>query len=346
MAKLAQVLTLVAALVATAPLVADPPCDPDDAPKPLKGPELYVQNSNPAPIQTFYGSLLGRLDGKSPGNDTLVGPYYRLSTDQTLPADRLTLGVTFDGAKPQVTCDGVTLKADRIQVDTGGRVNVLTAEGQVMARFDTIDGNRVVLPPGASFNVAPVFRTGPGRRIIGVHLGQVSEAVAYHLGEDAKSIVMITSVMDGYPAQKAGLKKHDVISHIEGRSPASAARLREVLRAKGEGDTVQLRIRRGAQAIEVSVPTAQQAAAQSPFYAYWDPKMTVLNRNQLIYTPTVTHEYFTYRDKNTATAPTNPKKEKRGETRASDDKATLRRIEERLKKVEDLLRQMTKDGRI
>ncbi|MCK6478028.1 MAG: PDZ domain-containing protein, partial [Phycisphaerales bacterium] len=52
----------------------------------------------------------------------------------------------------------------------------------------------------------------------------------------------VDSVLEGLPAEKAGLKVHDIIVAIDGDKPVSQDRLREILRTKKPGDTIKLSV--------------------------------------------------------------------------------------------------------
>ena len=100
----------------------------------------------------------------------------------------------------------------------------------------------------------------PHRLRLGVTLNPPSSALAGHLGLDAEDTLFISQVVDGKAGDKAGLRKHDIITHIEGRRPATKKRLGNVLKKKEPGQTVVLRVvRRGTpRDIDVVLEAEQQ----------------------------------------------------------------------------------------
>lgn len=66
--------------------------------------------------------------------------------------------------------------------------------------------------------------------------------------------VMITRIFDGGPAERAGLKRYDIISEIEGESVANME-LSDVVKKikKGENDTIMMTVYRDAEKMEVQV---------------------------------------------------------------------------------------------
>jgi len=55
------------------------------------------------------------------------------------------------------------------------------------------------------------------------------------------------------PADTAGLKSKDVITHINGQSAPNTVELRNLMRRHKAGETIRLTVRRGKQTLEVAV---------------------------------------------------------------------------------------------
>jgi S1-C subfamily serine protease len=88
---------------------------------------------------------------------------------------------------------------------------------------------------------------------IGVVLGSVNSALASQLGVDDEQTTLILSVMDGLPADRAGVKKHDVIIQIDGSDDASPQELRRAIRSARPGAELKLRAIRAGQPVELTV---------------------------------------------------------------------------------------------
>ncbi len=108
----------------------------------------------------------------------------------------------------------------------------------------------------------------PHRMRLGVSLRTMDEALAEHLGLEADKTLYIADVVNDQAGDKAGLKKHDVVTHIDGETPATKERLGEILADKSPGDKLELRVvRRGGDADVVVVLEA--AEPSSFFYDGW-----------------------------------------------------------------------------
>jgi membrane-associated protease RseP (regulator of RpoE activity) len=85
-----------------------------------------------------------------------------------------------------------------------------------------------------------------GRRAyLGVQTVDLTSELRDHLGAPKESGVMIGSVEDGSPADKAGLKVGDIVLSVDGKDIDSAAALRTALRGKKDGESVRLDVLRG-----------------------------------------------------------------------------------------------------
>jgi predicted metalloprotease with PDZ domain len=91
-----------------------------------------------------------------------------------------------------------------------------------------------------------VVRFELGRRAyLGVQTVDLTSELRDHLGAPKDSGVMVGSVEDGSPADKAGLKVGDIVVAVDGKDVESAAALRLALRGKKDGDTVRVEVLRG-----------------------------------------------------------------------------------------------------
>lgn len=100
---------------------------------------------------------------------------------------------------------------------------------------------------GAQAPIARAYATAAGqwgnppRTMLGVTLDNPGEALCAQLGIDREKSTILTSVTDGLPASKSGLKLYDVITDVNGES-ASPDTLRRFLREKNAGDTLNLKV--------------------------------------------------------------------------------------------------------
>ncbi|MCC6970071.1 MAG: PDZ domain-containing protein [Phycisphaerales bacterium] len=79
-----------------------------------------------------------------------------------------------------------------------------------------------------------------GRRapMLGVELSGVSSATATQAGVDASRTCIITHVVSNSAAERAGLQKYDIITHVDGKDWATISAVREGVRSKREGETL------------------------------------------------------------------------------------------------------------
>ncbi|HEX2833754.1 MAG TPA: PDZ domain-containing protein [Thermoanaerobaculia bacterium] len=86
---------------------------------------------------------------------------------------------------------------------------------------------------------------GGKRAYLGVSLVDISSELREHLGATKDAGVLVESVADGSPAEKAGVKVGDIIVGIDGKDVKSSGELRAALRDKKEGDSVRVEVQRG-----------------------------------------------------------------------------------------------------
>jgi len=164
--------------------------------------------------------------------------------------------------------DGRSIPADRIR-RSGDGYDILGADGKVVRHV------------AAGAQVAPRADAGPRVRVerdvevrrdaetagapksmIGVGLGSPDPALLHHLKIDRANSTMVTNVVDGLPADAAGLEQFDVIVSVNGDRKASSDNLRRVLREAEPGAKIALEILRGGETRKVEVTAVEFDAAK------------------------------------------------------------------------------------
>ncbi|HET8775763.1 MAG TPA: PDZ domain-containing protein [Thermoanaerobaculia bacterium] len=84
-----------------------------------------------------------------------------------------------------------------------------------------------------------------GRTYIGVSLVNLSPELRDHFGAPKDAGVLVESVQDDSPADKAGIKVGDIVLSADGDDVKSSADLRTALREKKDGDSVRIEVLRG-----------------------------------------------------------------------------------------------------
>lgn len=89
--------------------------------------------------------------------------------------------------------------------------------------------------------------------MLGINLGEPSDAMRKQLklGSDQR-VILVEKVIDGLPAQKAGLEDFDVILSIDGSDFADGELLTKVLREKEAGDELKLIVLRSGDKLKIS----------------------------------------------------------------------------------------------
>ncbi len=145
--------------------------------------------------------------------------------------------------KVSVKIDGEEVPADRI-LNRNGRIVVLDENGDELPLF--------VMPAGAGA-LALALRGGggeikwptgvePPRVMLGVGLATPPKALEKHLSLEPGTSTMIRVVYQGLAADRAGLGPYDVITSVDGRTPADPGSVTGVLASKEAGDTVKLEV--------------------------------------------------------------------------------------------------------
>lgn len=83
------------------------------------------------------------------------------------------------------------------------------------------------------------------RTYIGVSLTNLSPELREHFGAPKDSGVIVESVQDDSPADKAGIKVGDIILSVDGKDVRTSLDLRRALAEKKEGDSVRIEALRG-----------------------------------------------------------------------------------------------------
>jgi len=99
---------------------------------------------------------------------------------------------------------------------------------------------------------------------LGVQLGEVPPPLVSHLGLTDSGVIVQNIVKDS-PADRAGLQRWDVVTHVDGQAiPASSTVLADAVQSKNAGAAVTLAVRRGGQETSVPVTLAERPADIRP----------------------------------------------------------------------------------
>lgn len=100
------------------------------------------------------------------------------------------------------------------------------------------------------------------RGFLGVMIQDLTPALARAMKVEGTAGVLISDVVDGSPADRAGLEPGDVVEKIDGRPVQSAAKLRNLVASVGAGRTVAIELKRNGDAKKIDVELEEKAGGQ------------------------------------------------------------------------------------
>ncbi len=185
-------------------------------------------------------------DGKEVALGTIVGPDGWILTKAS------TLG------EKKIECvlpDARELEARIVGVDEEFDLAMLKTDAADLPAIDWEEGEpevgQWVVAPGAQKNVLALGVVSVPRLavpaiggVLGVQLGDEEDGVA------------VQGVVPGSPAEKVGIQPGDVVTHVDGKETATREELVAAVRAYRPGDTVTVTLRRGDEALDLTVTLA------------------------------------------------------------------------------------------
>lgn len=198
-----------------------------------------------------------------------------------------TVTVTIKDGKINAEVNGKAIPADRVRT-SGDHVEVVGEDGSIVAKFVTITPpstpgapaaigrwSRLDQPAGRARVIGPnVVITEPGQSgvfqlmtpgetpkvMIGITMSEVPESLAEQLHIKPGEAFVIERIIEGLPAEKAGLQRADVVVKVEGADKATQENLRAILKNKNPGDPLNLVVVRRGEKKEVEVKLAPYEA--------------------------------------------------------------------------------------
>jgi membrane-associated protease RseP (regulator of RpoE activity) len=91
--------------------------------------------------------------------------------------------------------------------------------------------------------------------MLGVRFEDPGEALVKHLGAEVNGCALVVSVMPNGPGYRAGIEDFDIITAVNGKSPATAAAIRSALQRMSPGQSITLTVRRGKVSRDFAIET-------------------------------------------------------------------------------------------
>jgi Do/DeqQ family serine protease len=147
----------------------------------------------------------------------------------------------------------------------GEVVGVNTA---IVSRTGQYAGIGFAVPINIAKNVADqlIEKGKVERGYLGIFMQDVDQNIAKHFKLKKPQGVIVTDVVKGSPAEKAGIKSGDLILEIDGREVKNSIQLRAYVQSKKPGDKVKLKVLRDGKEMEINVTlgSADKFASAQP----------------------------------------------------------------------------------
>lgn len=144
---------------------------------------------------------------------------------------------------------------------------VVGINSQIYTRSGGFMGVSFAIPINVAMNVAEQLKTTGrvDRGWLGVVIQEVSKPLAESFGLDKAEGALIVQVIDGSPAESAGLQSGDIITSVNGKRISLSSDLPHQIGRLSAGDKAELRIIRSGKAktIKVKIGSLPDAGAQA-----------------------------------------------------------------------------------
>ena len=189
----------------------------------------------------------------------------------------------------------IVVAADDVII--GSTTDLMATLAEARGSQSLVKAKRDGDPIELTIKLRPAPAQSPQRWILGIHLESISELARAQLNLEGG--IVVTRLIDGGAAGKAGIVKHDIITHVAGQPAHTPEQLREIL-AKSNGEKLKVDFVRGGNKFSVTF-APERYVAQNKFlfgkigYAKPDTKWVVEDSKPLIDTKLA--EIFTNKQK-------------------------------------------------
>jgi predicted metalloprotease with PDZ domain len=218
------------------------------------------------------GDVIVSLDGESVGD---FGDLHQL-VSQFGPGETVRIGYLRDGDEQSVRVEmgrrppRIAVEIDRplfiVSDETRGRIRgtMTLDEDDRLDEFYVCDGDecrfsteRIWYRMDCIESSCPTYRVNFwGRPMLGVHITEITEELREHFGADPDTGVLIAKVIEGSPAERAGVEVGDLIVAVEGRLIEESSDIKRALKGR-EGDVVEVEVIRDGRSVALNAELPQ-----------------------------------------------------------------------------------------
>lgn len=202
------------------------------------------------------GAVMGEIragTASGPGAGAEISTLVITSED----GERIEIVVRED--KVDARLNGLRIAPDRVRRE-GDTITILGEDGEAIRTLNLAPKPGVFMTPTPP--TPPGYSMGGGLSVeatppvmLGVTLSSVGEALQAQLGVSPHAI-LIDDVLAGLPADKAGLRRWDIITAVDGESLDDTKSLHGSLKTSKPGETMRLGVVRQARELEIEVELA------------------------------------------------------------------------------------------
>jgi serine protease Do len=234
------------------------------------------------------GFLLGAI--RDPADELLGATLQPISdalrAQLEIPAGQGLLVASLQGDGPSAQAglkqnDVLLTLADKPLASVDDLTKQLKAAGEAAVPLKVLRGGKPVtiqVRPNYRVTLGPAVET-KSEYYIGVSLEPVDDAFRTQLALPADQGVLISDVVAGSPAEKAGVKKHDIVLELGGKPVASPDALASQVQAVRDTPTT-LKLLRAGKPLTLAVTGAVRKVEASPYQEairYWVTPRAPLN---------------------------------------------------------------------
>lgn len=170
------------------------------------------------------------------------------------------LEIRVEDGKISVMRDGKEIPADQIRQEDG-RIVILDKDGKQLQELALkLDGKPGLFGyrfgDGQWKKAAEDLKAQQPKVMLGLMMVGPGAALEHQLKLDPGKTAMISGLYEGLPAQSAGLAEYDIITKVDGKTPADNMAVKQVLAKKNPGDTIELTVIHEGRAKDVTVKLA------------------------------------------------------------------------------------------